>query len=51
MVDFGTYITTYLNLGKIKPEELFTDAYVEELYESKHIHTTTKQLRVILDAK
>ena len=30
---------------------MFTDAYVEELYESEHVRTSTKQLRVILDTK
>ena len=32
-------------------EELFTDANIKEVYESKHIRTATKRLRVILDAK
>ena len=30
---------------------MFTNAYVEELYESEHVCTATEQLRVILDAK
>ena len=51
MVDLGTYIFKYLNTGKIKPEELFTNDYVEEVYESDHVLTSTKRLRVILDAK
>ena len=34
MVDLGTYMFKYLNKGKITPEESFTNAYVQELYES-----------------
>ena len=34
MVDLGAYVFKDLNTGKIKLEESFTDAYVEELYES-----------------
>ena len=30
---------------------MFTNAYTEEVYESEHVHTATKRLRVILDAK
>ena len=30
---------------------MFTDTYVKEVYESEHVHTTTKQLRIILDSK
>ena len=51
MVYFGTYIFKYLNTGKITPEELFTNAYFEELYESEYVRTDTKRLRVILDDK
>ena len=51
MVDLGTYIFKYLNTGKITPEESFTNAYVEEVYESEHVRTATKRLCVILDAK
>ena len=50
MVNLGTYIFKYLNTGKITPEEYFTSAYVEEVYESEHVRTAVKQLRVILDA-
>ena len=32
MVDLGTYEFNDLNAGKIKPEEFFTNAYVEEVY-------------------
>ena len=48
MVYLGVYIFKYLNIGKIKPEESFTYAYVEEVYESEHVRTATKRLRVIL---
>ena len=41
MVDLGMYIFKYLNIGKITLEELFTNAYVEELYESEHVCTAT----------
>ena len=51
MVNVGTYIFKYLNTGKITPEESFTNAYVKELYESYHVRTTTKRLRIIVDAK
>ena len=51
MVDLGTYIFKYLNIGEITPEELFTNAYIEEVYESEHVRTATKLLRVILNAK
>ena len=51
MVYLGIYIFKYLNIGKIKPEELFTDAYVEEVYDSEHVRTATKRLSVILDSK
>ena len=51
MVYLGTYIFSNLNTGKITPEESFTNAYVEELYESEHVHTYTKRLCVMLDAK
>ena len=51
MVDLDTYIFKDLNTGKITPEESFTNAYVEEVYESEHVRTATKRLRVILEAK
>ena len=51
MVNLGTYTFKALHIGKIKPEEPFKDAYVEEVYESKHVRTTTKIFCVILDAK
>ena len=51
MVDLGTYIFKYLNTEKIKPEESFTNAYIEEVYESGHIRTATKKVYVILYAK
>ena len=51
MVDLGTYISKDLNTGKVTPEEYFTNDYVEEVYESEHVGTATKRLRLILDAK
>ena len=30
---------------------MFTDAYVKEVYESDHVCTATKRLRLILDVK
>ena len=51
MVDLVTYEFKYLNTGKITPEELFTNAYVEEACYSEHVRTDTKRLHLILDAK
>ena len=51
MVDLGTYLFRYSNTGEITPEELFTNAYVEEVYESEHVRTAKNKLRVILDDK
>ena len=51
MVDFCTYKCKQLNKVKITPEESFTNAYVEEVYESEHVRTDTKILRVLLDSK
>ena len=50
MVNLGTYIFKYLNTGKLNLK-FFIIAYVEEVYESDHVHTAKKQLRLILDAK
>ena len=38
MVDLGTYIFKVLNIEKNTPAESFTDAYVEEVYDSEHVH-------------
>ena len=51
IVNLDTYLYKYLNSAEITPEELFTEAYVYEVYESEHVCTATKRLRVILDAK
>ena len=51
MVGLGRYVFKYLNTGGNTPEEYFTYSYVEEVYESEHVRTTTKTLRVTLDAK
>ena len=48
MIDLGTYLCKYLNIGEIKPEEQFTDAYVEEVYKTEHVHTATKRFHVVL---
>ena len=37
----------YLNTGKITPEELFTNTYVEEIHESEKVRTSTKKIHVI----
>ena len=42
MVDLSTYILKYLNTGKITTEELYTNDYTEEVYESEHVRTVTK---------
>ena len=39
MVDLGMYIFRYSNTGKITPEESFTNAYIEEVYDSDHVRT------------
>ena len=51
MLNLGTYGFKYLETGKITPKELFMNAFAGEVYESEDIRTSTKQLRVILDAK
>ena len=51
MVDLGTYLFKDLDTGKNTPEESFTNAYAGEVYESEHVRTAKKRLRVILDAK
>ena len=42
MVDLGMYEFKDLNTGKITPEELFTNTYVGEVYDSEHVSTTTE---------
>ena len=49
MVNIGSYEFEDFNTGNITPEELFMDAYAEKIYDQ--VRTSTKQLRVILDAK
>ena len=51
MVDLGTYVLKYLNIGKVKPEDFSTEAYVKEVYKSENVRTATKRLHVILYAK
>ena len=43
IVDLGMYVFKYLNTGEIKPEGSFTGTYVEDVYESVHVHTDTKR--------
>ena len=50
-VDFGPYQFKYLNTGENTPEEYFLNAYVDEVYELKHVLTSTKILRTIVYAK
>ena len=51
MVDLVTYIFKDLNTRKITPKKSFTNVYVKEVYDSEHVCTATKWLRVILYAK
>ena len=48
MVDLSTQVFKDLNKEKLTPEEWFTDAYIQEVCESEHVRTATKQLRKIL---
>ena len=51
MVDLGSYEFKYFITGKVTPEELFTNAYTEEIHESQQVRISTKKLRVLLDDK
>ena len=51
IVDMGTYEFKGLNSGKITSEEMFMDAYQEEIHELYQFRNSTKRLGVILDAK
>ena len=51
MVYFGACVFKDLNTGEIKPEESFTDAFIEEVYESERVRTSTKLVSVILYSK
>ena len=51
MAILGMYIFKDLNTGKITPEESFNDYYIQEVYESEHVNTSTKRLPVISYAK
>ena len=51
MVDLGAYEFKYLNTGGNTPEELFINAYTEEVYDSEHARTATKLLSLVLYAK
>ena len=47
----GAYEFKDLNIGKITPEWLFTNAYTDEIYKSEQVCTSTKILRTTLNAK
>ena len=51
MVDLDKYAFKYWNEGEITHEYLFTIAYTEEIKGWEKVRTSTKFLRVILDAK
>ena len=51
MVDLGTYEFKDSEAEKIAPEELFMIVYADEVYESEQFLTSTRRLRLILDAK
>ena len=51
MVDLGTDMCKYFNTGKFTSQGSFTNSYANEIYESKHVRKSTKQLPVTLDAK
>ena len=50
-VDLGAHEFNYLNTGKIKSEEVFMNAYAEEIHKSEQVRTSTRRLRAILDDK
>ena len=43
MADIGTYECTDSETGKITPEELFMNAYADEVYENEQVRTYTKR--------
>ena len=51
MVDLGVYVFKDLNTRRIKTANVFTNSYVEEVYDSEDVRTSTRRLRIILDAK
>ena len=51
MVDLSMYECKDLNIGNITPEESFINYYAKNIYELEQVHTSTKQLHVILDSK
>ena len=51
MIDLGEYEFNILNIGQINPEESFINSNAGEIHESEQVSTSTKILRVILDAK
>ena len=51
MVDLGMYEFIYFETGKITPEELFMNAYSDEVYKLDQVRTSNKWLLVTLDAR
>ena len=51
MADLGAYLLKDLNIGENKPKYSFTDAYIEEIYESENVCNATERLRAILYTK
>ena len=51
MVNLGTYSFKKINHNYITSEEYFTDAYVEEEFESENFRTSNKLSFTILDSK
>ena len=48
MDDLGMNLFKHLHAGKITPADLFTNVYINEIYESENVLTTKKWLHVIL---
>ena len=47
VIDLGTHKIKDLSIGKITSEEYFMNSYVEEIYESEQVHTSTNLLCAI----
>ena len=51
MVDVSRYDFKTLIDNKVKPEESFINAYVNEFLTSEGTKSSTRRIRIILDAK
>ena len=51
MLNLGAYEFKTLNTGKITTKESSTNTYVEEVYKSEKLCTSTKQYHIILFSK